>query len=663
MFDTVLFWALVVLVGLVYAAGVGYAARALMSAPVGWPRTYFVGILVYVASWPFAASTATQAGVLTAEGDLTVSGLVGVLFYALAFGWVFAFGIAILVVTEALWPTRALPNPIVSVREVLHRRRRTQRYLEILTILSRHGIGWLFQGHRRSDPGAVPAPSRTSTPAALVQAINEAGVTFVKLGQVLSTRRDLLPAPYIDALSSLQTSATTLPWTAIRAVIEEEIGGEVGSVFAMVDETPLAAASVAQVHAGILLDGTRVVLKVQRPGAAQQVAADVDIIVRLAQRIEDRTSWGREFGALSLATGFARSLSDELDYRIEFQNTRQVGSAVAAARTDLLMVPRVYEIGSSKRLLTMDRIEGFPLGSAAARLDAMGQAQRDTLAAGLLDAVLEQIVVQGVFHADLHPGNLMVRDDGRLGMIDFGAVGVLERSMRSGLATLLLAAAADDDIAATDALLLLVEVPDDVDLTRLQSDIGRVLTLMKHSGDGGGSIFSQFLDIVREHHLAVPAQLGMAFRSIITLQTCLRLLDPEFDMVERALDRVPHFLRRLLAPQSLLGSAQAQVGVIAATARRIPRRLETLTSSVEKGVRALSAPQDRTWVGELVTEAVGALIAIALVALGVVLVVVDAGPLIAPNLTVYGFIGASVALAGFVLILRSVRRLFVRKSR
>ena len=505
-------------------------------------------------------------------------------------------------------------------------------------------------------------PPRTSTPGALVQAINEAGVTFVKLGQVLATRRDLLPTSYIDALSTLQTSAMTLPWESIRTVIEKEIGGPVGSVFLEVSETPLAAASVAQVHAGTLHDGTPVVLKVQRPGAAAQVAADVDIIVRLATRLEERTSWGRDFGAVTLATGFARSLSEELDYRIEFRNTQQVGSSVAASGTDVLMVPRVYDEASTRRLLTMDRIEGIPLNAAHRRLASMPPAQRDELASGLLDAILEQIIVQGVFHADLHPGNLMLRDDGRLGMIDFGAVGVLERSMREGLATLLVAAASEDDIATTDALLLVVDAPDGADISALQADIGRVLTLMKHS-DGNSSIFSQLLDVVRDHRLAVPVPLGIAFRSIITLQSCLRILDPDFDMAERALDRVPHFLRRLLAPRAVLGSLQAQAAILVASTRKVPRRLESLTSSVESALRSLGGPQDHGWVGELVTEGVGALIAIALVALGIVLVVADAGPLITPNVRLYSFLGASIALAGFVLILRSLRRLFVRKSR
>ncbi|MEL4318704.1 AarF/UbiB family protein [Leifsonia sp. YIM 134122] len=662
MFDSFLFWALFAIVGLIYAIGVGFATRSLMSAPVGWPRTYVVGLLVYAASWPFAASTAAQAGVVDAAGDLAVPWLVAALFIALSFGWVFAFGVAILVVSEALFPTQALPNPITSFRDLMHRRRRTQRYLEILSILSRHGIGWVIQGRRRSAARNPVRPQRTSTPQALVNALNDAGVTFVKLGQVLATRRDLLPAPYIEALATLQTSASTLPWESIRHVIETELGAPIHSVFAEVSETPLAAASVAQVHAGRLHDGTPVVLKVQRPGAAAQVAADVDIIVRLATRLEDRTSWGRDFGAVTLATGFARSLSEELDYRIEFRNTKQVRSAVAASRDNLLIVPQVYDEASTRRLLTMDRIDGTPLNASQRHLASLPPAQREELAAGLLDAVLEQIVVQGVFHADLHPGNLVLGDDGRLGMIDFGAVGVLERSMREGLATLLVAAASEDDIATTDALLLLVEAPDGADLSALRADIGRVLTLMKHS-DGSSSIFSQLLDVVREHRLGVPVPLGIAFRSIITLQSCLRILDPRFDMAERALDRVPHFLGRLLAPRAVIGSLEAQAAILVATARRLPRRLDSLTTDVEKTVRALAGPQDHGWVGEIVTESVGALIAIALVALGIVLVVADAGPLITPNVHLYSFLGASVALAGFVLILRSLRRLFVRKPR
>jgi ubiquinone biosynthesis protein len=663
LFESVWAWIAIGLIALVYAVAVGFATRSLLGTTVGWLRTFLVGFLVFVGCWPFAYFIGVQARVIADDGDFQVPLGIVVLFGALAFGWVFAFGIAVLVATEALWPTTAA-NPIAAFRAALYRRRRTKRYLQILTLLSRHGVGWILHdlpGQARRDPSLAGR-----TPDALVAAINEAGVTFVKLGQLLSTRRDLLPHSYMTALSSLQSRATTLPWPTIRAVIEGEINGPLNTVFASVDETPFAAASVAQVHTGTLLDGTRVVLKVQRPAAAAQVAADVDIIVRLAGRLESQASWGREVGAVRLAEGFARSLRDELDYRIEFASTQQIGNSVAATPASaVLVVPRVYPAASSRRLLTMDLVDGVPLNAAADRLASMPGEDRAELAAALLDAVLEQLFVTGIFHGDLHPGNLMLRLDDKLGMIDFGNVGVLERSLREGLITLLLAAANDDDIASTDALLLVVDAPPDADLQALQHDLGRMLTLMRHSGNGEASIFSAMLDITRDHHLAVPSSLGLALRSLITLEGSLTILDPDFDMVGTALNRMPHFLRRLVTPRSFLGSVQAQGAVLRATARRMPRRLESITSGLEKGtfgvrIRAFSEPDDRWWLGSIVTEAVGALIAIAAAALGIVLVVSDAGPDLVPGVRLYAFIGATIGLVGFVLIIRSLRQLFLR---
>lgn len=663
--DSLWTWIVLGLIALAYAAAIGFATRSLLGTTVGWLRTAIVSVLVFVGCWPFAYFTATQARLITADGNPKVPVLVVVLFVALAFGWVFAFGMAVLVAAEALWPTTAA-NPIDAFRAALHRRRRTKRYLQILTLLSRHGIGWIL--HER--PGLPPRePGGGGTPDALVSAINDAGVTFVKLGQLLSTRRDLLPHSYMTALASLQSRATTLPWPAIRTVIEREIGANLDTLFASVEETPLAAASVAQVHAGTLLDGTRVVLKVQRPAAAAQVAADIDIILRLAQRIENQTSWGQEFGVVALAEGFARSLRNELDYRIEFDSTQQIGSVVAAsAAAGVLVVPRVYAAASTRRLLTMDLVDGVPLNAAKEQLDEMWPQERTALAAALLDAVLEQVIVTGIFHGDLHPGNLMLRADGRLGLIDFGNVGVLERSMREGLVTLLLAAANDDDVATTDALLLVVEAPADADTKALQRDLGRMLTLARHSAEGQGSVFSAMLDIVREHHLAIPATLGLALRSLTTLERCLAILDPDFDMVGTAFARVPHFLRRLATPRAVLGSAQAQAAVLRATARRLPRRLETISAALEKGtfsvrIRAFSEPDDRWWIGSVVIETVGALIAIAAVSLGVALVVSDTGPDLVPGVRLYAFLGATIGLVGFVLIIRALRQLFLRRPR
>jgi ubiquinone biosynthesis protein len=674
---------IVIPLAIVYALAVGFMTRRLLGAPVGWPRTFVVGLVVFAASVPFTQYTAGKAGLLDGAGGLDVHPVVALAFILLAFGWTFAFGVAFLVGTEAIWPTASVPNPIYAFQEAVHRRRRTQRYLQILAIASRHGVGHAIHGHPRrrtsadatagasvaTNPSSAPSTSGASrSPDAIVSFLNDAGVTFVKLGQVMSTRRDLLPPRFIEALSSLQTSATTLPWSDIERVVERELGRPLGEVFTWVDNEPLAAASVAQVHRATLLDGTDVVLKVQRPDAERQVRADVDIILRIADRIEAKTSWGAEFGAVSLANGFAKTLEEELDYRIEFGNTEMIRSAVEHTASHVLSVPRVFAEASSRRVLTQERVDGIPLGKAQQHLASMPMADRQALAEALLDAVLQQVIVEGVFHADLHPGNLILREDGTLGMIDFGAIGVLERSMREALATLLLAAASEDDVATTDALLLVVTVPEGTDTQAMQREIGKVLTLMRHRRKGDGSIFSVLLDVIRAYHLGLPASLSSAFRTIVTLDGCLTLLDPDFDLVDHALKRVPHFMRHLLSPERLFASAQAQAATSLATLRKLPRRIESVSSRIENGtfsvrVRSFATGDDRWWVSTLVSETVGVLIAITAVVVGIVLVVTDSGPYIVPDVRLFAFLGSTIGLVGFILILRSLRRVFLTKPR
>lgn len=330
------------LVAAVYAVCTGAIARRILGVTVGWPRTFVVGLAVFFANAPVATYIATTAGIVGTTGQPTAPLAVAALFIVLTFAWVFAFGILALVVIEAIWPTGSVPNPAQLVREWLQRRRRIRRYLHILAIASRHGLQALLSDRRRRRRPAQAETERTAL--GLVAALNEAGVTFVKLGQVLSTRRDLLPGPYVEALSQLQTRAAPEPWGTIRAVIERELGGPIGEVFARIDEQPLAAASVAQVHRAQLTDGTEVAVKVQRPAARAQVEADIDILLRLAQRIEAQTQWGRELGALALARGFADSLREELDYRIEYRNTEMIRQALGdQARAGAgLTVPRVF---------------------------------------------------------------------------------------------------------------------------------------------------------------------------------------------------------------------------------------------------------------------------------------------------------------------------------
>ncbi|RFA08591.1 hypothetical protein B7R54_04630 [Subtercola boreus] len=662
----------IVIVGIVSAVLVGLVSRRVLGGPVGWPRSIVVGILVFVSALPFAFWVGERTGTVSSDGHgFQTSNTVGIIVIVLSVAWIFALGVAVLVALEALVPTRPMANPIDVVRGALAQRRRTRRYLQILEIASRHGAGFIFSGRARRSSDLTTAQQRAN---AVISTINASGVTFVKIGQVLSTRRDLIPEPYLSALASLQSSATTLPWPEIRTAIESELGRPIEEVFEHIDELPLAAASVAQVHTATLLDGSKVVVKVQRPTARAQVEADVDIILRLARRAEQQTHQGRDLRAESVARGFTTTLLDELDYTIEYNNTEMIRSTLRriaeadGAGAALLSVPTVYPDASSKRMITMDLVDGTPLSRASDRLALLTDDQRNALANGLMNTVLEQILVYGVFHADLHPGNVILRDNGSLGLIDFGAIGIIERSQRERLTTLLLAASNEDDIAATDALLLIVDVPPEEDIDSFRHDIGIMLTTVRHrNGGAGGSIFTLMLDVIRQHHIALPATLASAFRSFATLEGCLHVLVPDFDMMGSALDRVPTLLRRMFSLKRLAASAQAEASNSAAILRTLPRRADALLTQLESGtlgvkVRHFADPSDRGFVNGIVGEIVGAFVSIAAIVVAIVLIVAGTGPLLTPNLDLFDLLGAFVGFFGFLGVMRVVRNALVRRG-
>ena len=329
----------------------------------------------------------------------------------------------------------SIPNPI---RAVQRRYARGKRYLQIMGIVTRHGLGQYLSGRRRSPDAAGDTNTRRLW-ARVSQSLAEAGGAFVKLGQVLSTRADLLPPEAIAELSHLQDNAPPAPPTAVAALLTQELGAPPAEVFATFEEKPVAAASIAQAHLAELSTGERVIVKVQRPGIREPVERDLDILTRIAHLMESRAAWARTFGVMDLAQGFAASLREELDFRVEARNIAAVAASLDEPRRAShansgsvenvedaeVRIPRVFREQSTDRVLVIELLDGVNVREADPLIEQLGLS-RPALARTLLRSLLRQILREGTFHADPHPGNVMVLRTGQLALIDFGSVGRLD---------------------------------------------------------------------------------------------------------------------------------------------------------------------------------------------------------------------------------------------
>jgi ubiquinone biosynthesis protein len=649
-------WLAFALVTLAFAAVATWVSRRLLDTPVGWLRSLIFSIVVFSLSIPLVLWMLEQSNVY-ADGRFLVAWPIATTILALILGWVFAVVVVVIVVSEFLVPTRPLRNPIVVIRNAIRRRDRARRYAQIVVIASRHGIG-LYQNRARGYSDELPE--------ALVGALNEAGVTFVKLGQVLSSRADVLPPQLVKALSTLQMDSTPIPWAEAEAAIRHELRRPLDEVFASVDQTPLAAASVAQVHAATLKDGERVVVKIQRPRARAQVTTDLDILERLAADAERRTEWARDYGARALAAEFARTLREELDYRVEAANTEMLRGAIERSQSPALNIPTVHHDVSTSRMLVLERADGIPFSRLTP--DALPPDAARRVVDGVVDSVFEQIAVRGVFHADLHAGNLILAEDGTVTLIDFGAIGILERSVRRLLAPLLVAIANDDDVSATDIVLLLCAPMSggSVEQAVLQHDIGAILTRVANA-QVGENVFTALIDVLRRHRLAMPPSLLLVFRTLISLEGSLRRLVPDYDMVGRGLSRAPHIALQLASPRSVMLGLQAQSAILSEQMRRLPRRIEGITQALQDGtfqvrVRALESADDRRWLDSILGEVTATVVGVALVATGFFLAVSDVGPELAEGVRTFSFLGSVLGLGGMLLLLRSLSGAFRRRA-
>ncbi|MDD7961953.1 ABC1 kinase family protein [Microbacterium thalli] len=651
-------WLLFAIGAVVFAVVATWLAKRALEARVGWVRGPIVSLVVFVVFAPLGVWVLRQSGILRgsrvlADNPITIG------FVLLVLAWMFAIVLILLITLELMWPARVPVGPIRAIRGALHRRRRAMRYARIVAIASRHGLG-----------GVRSESARAELPRALAATLDDAGVTFVKLGQILSTRSDLLPAEITRALATLQMDTTPIPWSEAKAAIETQLGRPLDLVFTFIDETPLAAASVGQVHTAQLRNGTDVVVKIQRPKARAEVATDLDIIERAAADLERRTTWAKDVGASALAAQFAVALREELDYRVEVANMEMLRDSMTAADARAVRIPDVYPELCTEQLIVMEHVRGIPFSRLPAPGEPGSVAPEDAtaIADAVLDVIVGQVALRGVFHADLHPGNLILQPDGIVALIDFGSVGIVEKSLRRLLLPLLVALHNEDDSGATDAVLMLVKprAGAAVDVAALQHDIGVILTRL-HNSRADQHLFTALIDVLRHHRLALPPGLLLAFRTLGAVEGTLRRLDPGYDMIKRALSRAPQYALRMGDPRTAALSAQVQLQLGRERIRDLPRRVDGILHDLESGqltvrLRALESPDDRSWVESLTGRLTTTLVGATLVVVGVMLGVADHGPLLTETVSVFPFLGSIVGLGGLLLLLRSLRSALVRRE-
>ncbi|WP_426622940.1 ABC1 kinase family protein [Leifsonia sp. McL0607] len=634
----------------VFPLTLAFLARRMLGSPIGWPRSIVVAVTIELTWGALAIPSMTAAGV-TLENPQAVP------IFVLALAWAFALGVAALVLLEVVAPTGSIPTPLAALRNVRRSLRHLSRTLAILRIASRHGLAQFFRRSRRKGS------TENGTPLALASALEDAGPTFVKLGQMLSTRSDLLPDEYVTALSRLQSQVRAAEWSTIRNELERVLGGSLDEHFHHIDEEPLAAASIAQVHGAVLRDGTPVVVKVQRPDARSRVLADAELIRSTVAGIESRTEWGKSLGITALADGFVASLTLELDYAAEQRHSDLIKKASLTAGA-AFTIPEMYPKLSSATVLTMQRAYGTPIGAAAPLLATYSREEATELANRIFELILHQILVQGVFHADLHPGNILLGAEGEVILLDFGAVGILDRESRIAITRLLNAVDADDAVAAVEALSTMCSIPSEVDIHLLEREVGTLLTLTR-SMRIDGQLFGDLFGLIRRHRIIVPPAVAAALRTITTLEGTLMLIDPDFNLVDSARRVAPSILSELVTARSVTQSFTSTAAALAGTVARLPRRIENLTASVDSGSFArqfhpFAHGADRSFLRDMVGEFQRTIIAVALIVASVALTVADMGPMLTSTVRTTTFVGLSLGVVAFVLTMRVLVRKFER---
>ncbi|MDF3057154.1 MAG: hypothetical protein K0R17_1369 [Rariglobus sp.] len=457
-----------------------------------------------------------------------------------------------------------------------------KRYKEIAFLLWKYGRSDLVKNMGMDEPYDPEKEGKkigNATPDQLADDLEAMGPTYIKIGQVLAGRPDLLPHAYQEALTRLQDKVTPFPYEEVEKIVMNELGVRISKAFSRFDPAPLAAASLGQVHAAALRDGREVVVKVQRPGIRAQIAEDFEVLAEIAGFLDEHTSAGSRYRFQTVLEEFRLTIQQELNYENEAQNLVTVGKNLQ--EFSLITVPQPVLDYSTRSVLTMDCVQGRKITaiSPLARLDIDGA----VLVEELFKAYLKQVLVDGIFHADPHPGNVFLTSDNRIALLDLGMVGHTAPGMQENLLKLLLAVSEGKGEEAAEIVIRISEKLSAFDPAELRRKISQLILMRRDQGLESIKAGQALLDvstIARDNGLFVPSELTLLGKTLLQLDEIGRILDPAFDPNASIRRNVTDLMARRMKKDISQGSIFSSLLELKDFTTQLPGRLNRVLDAV-----------------------------------------------------------------------------------
>jgi ubiquinone biosynthesis protein len=470
------------------------------------------------------------------------------------------------------------------------RMRRINRYRNIAMAMISQGFGYIVEeiGLIRKLPfskqvfPAYAVKTARSLGERVRLVLEQLGPTYIKLGQIASTRQDLIPAEIIRELENLQDNAPSFAWEQASAIVRQELGVPWEKIYRHFEPLPFAAASIGQVHQAVLHSGAKVAVKIQRPDIAAMIETDLEILYHVVGLVERRFKWAENYQVSEMVSEFAKSLRNELNYSLEARYALKIASQLTTHSR--FYIPKVYEAYSTKKVLTTEFIAGIKINEID-KLTQHGFALPD-LAERFVTGILHQVFIAGFFHGDPHPGNVVVLANGDIGLFDFGMTGRLGPEMRFHLASLIIAMMRRNSDGIVKAILAMGIAPDNVNLSQLRNDIDQFQEEyydIPLSRLGLGNTFSKISAIVFKHHIKLPADLTLMGKTLITTEGIAQKLDPGLNVVSIAEPLGRELLRERLKPKHLLDTLWQNATEFTELLLGFPKYFKELSSFVKRG--------------------------------------------------------------------------------